>query len=190
MQKRILGACRPAVGQILGRIRVCGSGRPPLFRAILEVVALANQINDDAVQPGFAVVLKTVAIDIVPDAIANGYLTAYLHLSRYGPGVRSGRRVSQGDVIGYVGATGLVTGAHLDYRVQRNGRWIDPLSLRSVPADPVPTERLPEFMAWRDRLRESLFEGAPPPSEIEFPETQLAEKPTAERPTTVVGGVR
>jgi murein DD-endopeptidase MepM/ murein hydrolase activator NlpD len=120
----------------------------------------------------------------------NGYLTAYLHLSRYGPGVRSGRRVSQGDVIGYVGATGLVTGAHLDYRVQRNGRWIDPLSLRSVPADPVPTERLPEFMAWRDRLRESLFEGAPPPSEIEFPSTQLAEKPTVETPTTAVGGAR
>lgn len=103
----------------------------------------------------------------------NGFLTAYLHLSRYGPGIRSGRRVSQGDVIGYVGSTGLSTGPHLDYRVQRNGRWIDPLSLRSVPADPVPTERLPQFTAWRERLRASLIEGAPPPSRDEWDQEHM-----------------
>ena len=89
----------------------------------------------------------------------NSYLTAYLHLSRFAKGVRSGRRVRQGDVIGYVGSTGLATGSHLDYRVQRQGRWIDPLSLKSVPSDPVPHRRLPEFLAWRDELRLSLNEG-------------------------------
>lgn len=89
----------------------------------------------------------------------NSYLTAYLHLSRYASGIRSGRRVMQGDVIGYVGSTGLSTAPHLDYRVQRNGRWIDPLSLKSVPANPVPHRRLPEFLAWRDELRLSLNEG-------------------------------
>jgi murein DD-endopeptidase MepM/ murein hydrolase activator NlpD len=86
----------------------------------------------------------------------NSFLTAYLHLSRFASGIRSGKRVAQGDVIGYVGSTGLSTGPHLDYRVQKNGRWIDPLSLRSVPADPVPTDRLAEFIAWRDQLRERL----------------------------------
>lgn len=91
----------------------------------------------------------------------NGYLTAYLHLSKFASGVRPGRRVSQGDVIGYVGSTGLATAPHLDYRVQRDGRWIDPLSLKSVPADPVATEDLPTFLAERDRLRRSLWEGAP-----------------------------
>jgi murein DD-endopeptidase MepM/ murein hydrolase activator NlpD len=120
----------------------------------------------------------------------NGYLTAYLHLSRYGPGIRSGRRVSQGDIIGYVGSTGLSTGSHLDYRVQRNGRWIDPLSLRSVPADPVPTERLPEFIAWRDRLRESLLEGAPLPSEGDRAETLLAVNSASESGVDVLGGAR
>lgn len=89
----------------------------------------------------------------------NSYLTAYLHLSRFAKGVRSGRRVNQGDVIGYVGSTGLATGPHLDYRIQRHGRWIDPLSLESVPVDPVPHRRLPEFLAWRDELRLSLYEG-------------------------------
>ncbi len=65
---------------------------------------------------------------------ANGFLTAYLHLSRFASGISAGARVSQGEVIAYVGATGLATGPHLDYRVQQNGRWIDPLSLKSVPA--------------------------------------------------------
>lgn len=91
----------------------------------------------------------------------NGYLTAYLHLSKYASGVRSGKRVRQGDVIGYVGSSGLATGPHLDYRVQRDGRWIDPLSLKSVPADPVTRDDMPEFVAERDRLRRSLWEGAP-----------------------------
>ncbi|MCP4205036.1 MAG: peptidoglycan DD-metalloendopeptidase family protein [bacterium] len=89
----------------------------------------------------------------------NSYLTAYLHLSGYAKRIRSGRRVMQGDVIGYVGSTGLSTAPHLDYRVQRHGRWIDPLSLKSVPADPVPHRRLPEFLAWRDELRLSMNEG-------------------------------
>lgn len=89
----------------------------------------------------------------------NSYLTAYLHLSRFAKGIRSGRRVRQGEVIGYVGTTGLSTAPHLDYRVQRAGRWIDPLSLKSVPADPVPHRDLPEFLAWRDELRASLNEG-------------------------------
>ncbi|MFQ5528091.1 MAG: peptidoglycan DD-metalloendopeptidase family protein [Thermoanaerobaculia bacterium] len=106
----------------------------------------------------------------------NGYLTAYLHLSRYAKGVRSGRRVMQGDVVGYVGSTGLSTAPHLDYRVQRNGRWINPLSLKSVPADPVPHRRLPEFLAWRDDLRRSLIDGEP------FDLTRLAETNGETRP--------
>ncbi len=91
----------------------------------------------------------------------NGYLTAYLHLSGYAKGIRSGARVAQGEVIGYVGSTGLSTASHLDYRVQRDGRWINPLSLKSVPSDPVPQDRLPEFLAQRERMRSSLFEDGP-----------------------------
>lgn len=86
----------------------------------------------------------------------NGYLTAYLHLSRFASGVSSGRSVRQGEVIGYVGSTGLSTGPHLDYRVQRGGRWIDPLSLKSEPAEPLPAEQLDDFYARRDALRRAL----------------------------------
>lgn len=91
----------------------------------------------------------------------NGYLSAYLHLSRFGRGVRSGARLSQGDVIGYVGSTGLSTGPHLDYRVQKNGRWIDPLSIESVPAEPIAEEQRPGFEAYRDAARGALDLGLP-----------------------------
>lgn len=93
---------------------------------------------------------------------ANGYLTAYLHLSRFASGIGPGRRVSQGQVIGYVGATGLATAPHLDYRVEHNGTWIDPLGMKSVPADPIADAEREEFLAWRDALRTSLRTGLPP----------------------------
>jgi murein DD-endopeptidase MepM/ murein hydrolase activator NlpD len=93
----------------------------------------------------------------------NGYLTGYLHLSKFASGVRPGARVTQGQVIGYVGSTGLATAPHLDYRVQVHGRWIDPLSLKSVPAEPLSGDLLPRFLAWRDALREALRDGSLPP---------------------------
>jgi murein DD-endopeptidase MepM/ murein hydrolase activator NlpD len=66
-----------------------------------------------------------------------GYETMYNHLSRLGPGVRTGRRVHQRDVIGYVGSTGLSTGPHLDYRVKKGGRFVNPLSEKFVPGQPL-----------------------------------------------------
>lgn len=108
----------------------------------------------------------------------NGYLTAYLHLSRFASGVKSGRRVSQGDTIGYVGSTGLSTGPHLDYRVQRHGKWIDPLSLKSVPAEPIPVDDLETFNEWRDAMRASLGSGEASPALLAL-RTELSE-PAAE----------
>jgi murein DD-endopeptidase MepM/ murein hydrolase activator NlpD len=97
----------------------------------------------------------------------NEYETAYLHLSRYAKGIRKGKRVQQGEVVGFVGSTGLATGPHLDYRVRHRGQWINPLKLTSVPARPIPQRDLPDFLAWRDRMRECLATGQPPrPYEI------------------------
>ena len=87
---------------------------------------------------------------------ANGYLTAYLHLSGYAQGVRAGARVDQGQVIGYVGSSGLSTGPHLDYRVQSNGRWINPANLVSEPVPPLADALLPAFLERRDALRHEL----------------------------------
>ena len=69
------------------------------------------------------------------------YTTAYLHLSKMA--VKAGQRVSQGQVIGYVGMTGTATGPHLDFRVWKNGSPVNPLNLESPPAEPIKAENLP-----------------------------------------------
>lgn len=71
--------------------------------------------------------------------------TSYLHLSRFAKGIKRGTRVEQGDVIGYVGATGLATGPHLDYRVSDGGKWLNPQQLKSITADPLRGESLRRF---------------------------------------------
>ena len=71
------------------------------------------------------------------------YTTAYLHLSRYAKGLHAGQRVRQGEVIGYVGATGTATGPHLDFRVWKNGSPVNPLKLESPPSVPIKEENRP-----------------------------------------------
>jgi murein DD-endopeptidase MepM/ murein hydrolase activator NlpD len=73
------------------------------------------------------------------------YTTAYLHLSRFAKGIRTGTYVKQGDVIGYVGTTGLSTGPHLDFRFYMNGKPIDPLKVEAPPVEPVHEENLAAF---------------------------------------------
>jgi murein DD-endopeptidase MepM/ murein hydrolase activator NlpD len=76
----------------------------------------------------------------------SGYETMYNHLSRLGAGVRPGARVSQRQMIGYVGSTGLSTGPHLDYRVAKNGHFVNPLSEKFIPGEPIPADERAEFL--------------------------------------------
>jgi murein DD-endopeptidase MepM/ murein hydrolase activator NlpD len=73
------------------------------------------------------------------------YATAYLHLSRFGEEITPGKFVKQGDVIGYVGSSGLSTGPHLDFRFYQNGYPIDPLKVDAPSVEPVSEGNRPKF---------------------------------------------
>lgn len=73
------------------------------------------------------------------------YTTAYLHLSRYGKGIKPGKYVKQGDIIGYVGSSGLSTGPHLDFRFYKQGHSVDPLKVKAPPVEPVSEENREDY---------------------------------------------
>ncbi len=82
----------------------------------------------------------------------NAYGTAYLHLSRFGSGVRKGAALKGGDIVGYVGSTGDSTGPHLDYRIYYHGSPVNPLGHKFKPADPLRREFLEDYKKEVDRL--------------------------------------
>jgi len=84
------------------------------------------------------------------------YTTMYLHLSRYAKGIKKGTTVQQGQVIGYVGSTGLSTGPHLDYRFYVNGSPVDPLKVEIPSAHPVKEELRAEYEVLRDSIMNLL----------------------------------
>lgn len=84
----------------------------------------------------------------------NGFETYYLHLSSFAKGIRAGARVDQGDVIGRVGSSGTATGPHLDFRLRKNGAFVDPVRerRRQPPGQPIPPVHMPAFLTARDSL--------------------------------------
>jgi len=84
------------------------------------------------------------------------YTSGYNHLSRYPKGIKVGQRVTQGDVIGYVGSTGYATGPHLDFRVWKNGQAIDPLKIKAPPVEPILEDNLTTFEAIKTEYLEEL----------------------------------
>jgi murein DD-endopeptidase MepM/ murein hydrolase activator NlpD len=84
------------------------------------------------------------------------YQTYYLHLSRFAKGIRKGRRVHQGQIIGYVGNTGMSTGPHLDFRMKKNGKYVNPKRVIAPASPPVPRERIEAFRFTVDPLLAQL----------------------------------
>lgn len=80
------------------------------------------------------------------------YTTTYMHLKGFAKGISQGCKVKQGQTIGYVGSTGASTGPHLDFRLQKNGTYIDPLKFKSPSAEPVKKENMELFKANVDSL--------------------------------------
>jgi murein DD-endopeptidase MepM/ murein hydrolase activator NlpD len=82
----------------------------------------------------------------------NGYVTAYSHLSRFGNGVVAGLKVRQGQVIGYLGSTGLSTGPHLHYEVIVNGHFVDPMKIRLPRGRELDSRAMAEFQRQREQV--------------------------------------
>lgn len=99
------------------------------------------------------------------------YTTQYLHMSKFAKGIKKGRVVKQGDVIGYVGSTGLATGPHVCYRFWKNGKQVDPLRQDLPEAEPIKPEYRDEYMDFMADLKAQL--DAIPVEGIDTPEYNL-----------------
>ena len=84
------------------------------------------------------------------------YTTSYMHLSKYAKGIETGKQVQQGQIIGYVGSSGLSTGPHLDFRVYKNGQPINPLEMEAPPSEPVKPELADSFKIARQVILAEL----------------------------------
>jgi murein DD-endopeptidase MepM/ murein hydrolase activator NlpD len=85
------------------------------------------------------------------------YTTQYLHMSKIAKGMRKGIHVKQGQIIGYVGSTGLATGPHVCFRFWKNGKQVDPLKEKTVSAGPVAKKDRKEFLSIKDYLMTKLI---------------------------------
>ena len=103
------------------------------------------------------------------------YDTQYLHMQRFAAGITPGAQVKQGQVIGYVGSTGLATGPHVCFRFWKNGKQVDHLRENFPPPVPLPEEKLPAFKATRDQLFTRL-------DAIEFAELETEEQGEVAKP--------
>ena len=86
------------------------------------------------------------------------YTTQYLHMSKIKPGIRKGVYVKQGEIIGYVGSTGLATGPHVCYRFWRDGKQVDPYKEKLPPGDPIKKENKKRYLIAKDSLMQYLIE--------------------------------
>jgi murein DD-endopeptidase MepM/ murein hydrolase activator NlpD len=88
----------------------------------------------------------------------NGYTSHYGHLSAFTQGIRSGSRVAQGQLVGFVGSTGWSTGPHLDYGIKLNGSPVNPLALNLPKGEPLTEEKMPEFEELKNNYNQILDE--------------------------------
>lgn len=105
----------------------------------------------------------------------NNYETVYAHMSRHADGIKSGKRVKQGETIGYVGSTGRSTGPHLHYEIRHAGKSIDPSTLKAPPGRGLEGDEMQRFLATKGHL-ENLYASLSDSSKLALAEVSGEQK--------------
>lgn len=87
---------------------------------------------------------------------SNGWKSFYGHLSKFGNGIRVGEKVKQGEVIGYVGSTGLCTGPHLHYELKAGQRPVNPFKIKVPEGKEIPKEKMEEFLKLKNKIDKNI----------------------------------
>jgi murein DD-endopeptidase MepM/ murein hydrolase activator NlpD len=114
------------------------------------------------------------------------YATAYAHMHRFARGIRRGKRVSQGQIIGYVGSTGRSTGPHLHYEVHRNNRQVNPLSVKLPTGKTLRGAERKNFLAVRDQIN-AAFAALAPATKAAGQKPDLQNRDTGKAPAGPLG---
>lgn len=143
--------------------RISSRFNPRRFHPVLK--RMKPHLGTDYAAPHGTPIMATADGEVIAAAYTGGngnyvkikhnstYTTQYLHMSKFAKGIRKGSRVRQGDVIGYVGSTGLATGPHVCYRFWVNGQQVDPLKQDLPEAEPITEDFMPDFRAFMDPLK-------------------------------------
>jgi murein DD-endopeptidase MepM/ murein hydrolase activator NlpD len=146
--------------------RISSRFSPRRFHPVLK--RMKAHLGTDYAAPHGTPIMSTADGEVIAAAYTRGngnyvkvrhnstYTTQYLHMSKFAKGMKKGSRVRQGDIIGYVGSTGLATGPHVCYRFWVNGQQVDPLREDLPEAEPIADEYIGDFRAFMAPLRKRI----------------------------------
>ncbi len=164
--------------------RISSRFNPRRFHPVLKRVK--PHLGTDYAAPHGTPIMSTADGEVIAAAYTRGngnyvkvrhnstYTTQYLHMSKFAKGIRKGSRVRQGDVIGYVGSTGLATGPHVCYRFWVNGQQVDPLRQDLPEAEPISEAFMPDYMDFMKPLKKRIDSLELPLAEPDEPKLRLA----------------
>lgn len=159
--------------------RISSRFNPRRFHPVLK--RMKPHLGTDYAAPHGTPIMSTADGEVIAASYTRGngnyvkvrhnstYTTQYLHMSKFASGIKKGVRVRQGDVIGYVGSTGLATGPHVCYRFWVNGQQVDPYKQDLPEAEPILESYMSQYKAAMTGLKESL-------DSLALPQAQSAEK--------------
>ncbi len=165
--------------------RISSRFNPRRFHPVLK--RMKPHLGTDYAAPHGTPIMSTADGEVIAASYTRGngnyvkvrhnstYTTQYLHMSKFAKGIRKGSRVRQGDVIGYVGSTGLATGPHVCYRFWVNGQQVDPYKQDLPEAEPIEEAAFPAYEAVMADLKQALDEvSLPKPAGTNKQKVQLA----------------